>query len=387
MKKILWLASWYPNKNSPFEGDFIQRHAKALALLNPVTVIYISQGGIEQEEKKDIYVEHTTDGLTEIIYHFKFSKTGWSLLDKIRYNIIYRKKAKQLLKKYFAIHGKPEIVHVHIPLKAGLLAQWIKRKFGIDYFVTEHSSHYVPNSFDAFEKRPFLHRLMTKKVFTEAKKVSTVSLDVLEKIRKFFTINNAAIIPNVVDTSVFNYTESNIQKDNAFTFIHVSSLVSPHKNVKQIISSFAKLAANNENLKLVLVGPFNQELVSMVDGLNLNNHITFTGEIAYNSVAQCMKEADAFILFSDFENLPCVILEALCCGLPVISSDAGGIREVINNENGILVNAISEDALYNAMHTMYSQYAQYNRQMIATNGTNAFNYKKIATDFLTFYEG
>ncbi len=386
MKKILWLASWYPNKNSPFEGDFIQRHAKALALLNPVTVIYIAQGGIEQEEKKDIYIEHTTDGLTEIIYHFKFSKTGWSLLDTIRYNILYRKKAKQLLKNYFNIHGKPEILHVHIPLKAGVLAQWIKRKFGIDYFVTEHSSHYVPYSFDAFEKRPFLHRLMTQKVFTEAKKVSTVSLDVLEKIRNFFPVKNAAVIPNVVDTSLFNYNDNN-KGNTAFTFIHVSSLVSPHKNVTQIIGSFAKLAANNNNVKLVLVGPFNQDLVNMVDEHNLSPHITFTGEIAYTAVAQSMKDADAFILFSDFENLPCVILEALCCGLPVISSHAGGIREVINNENGILVNSINEQALYDAMHTMYNQYASYNRQLISINGTNAFNYKKIATDFLAFYEG
>lgn len=387
MKKILWLASWYPNKNSPFEGDFIQRHAKALALLNPVTVIYIAQGGIEQPEKKEVYIEHTTNGLTEIIYHFTFSKTGWSLLDKIRYNIIYRRKAKQLLKNYFAIHGKPDIVHVHIPLKAGLLALWVKKKWGINYFVSDHSSHYVPHSFDAFDKRPWLHRLMTGRVFTHARKVTTVSQDVQKKINTLFAVKDYTVIPNVVDTSVFNLDTVAAVYNRPFTFIHVSSLVSPHKNAKQIINSFARLVIKGYDCKLVLVGPFNQDLLETAEQLNLSNCISFTGEIGYNAVAQTMKEADAFVLFSDFENLPCVILEALCCGLPVISSDVGGIREVVTAENGILVNNITEDALYTAMQQLYTQYAVYNRPAIALNAYNTFNYKKIAADFLSFYNG
>ena len=42
---ILWLPSWYPNKSEPYSGDFIQRHAKAAALYDPVTVIFFTQFG------------------------------------------------------------------------------------------------------------------------------------------------------------------------------------------------------------------------------------------------------------------------------------------------------------------------------------------------------
>ena len=45
---VLWLPSWYPNKLAPFDGDFIQRHAKAAALYNDILVIY----AVPDEERK-----------------------------------------------------------------------------------------------------------------------------------------------------------------------------------------------------------------------------------------------------------------------------------------------------------------------------------------------
>jgi glycosyltransferase involved in cell wall biosynthesis len=77
--------------------------------------------------------------------------------------------------------------------------------------------------------------------------------------------------------------------------------------------------------------------------------IEFTGEIAYEEVAKAMQQADCLLLFSHIENSPCVIGEALCCGLPVIASRVGGIPELIDEQNGILVPAADETALLNAM--------------------------------------
>jgi glycosyltransferase involved in cell wall biosynthesis len=48
---------------------------------------------------------------------------------------------------------------------------------------------------------------------------------------------------------------------------------------------------------------------------------------------QKCKKADAFILFSRHENFPCVVIEALCCGLPVVASNVGGIAEAVDETN------------------------------------------------------
>ena len=76
MNKILWLCSWYPHPGDPFEGDFIQRHAKALSLYAPVTVFYVSQEGSSKDVKKDKNIEQQTDGVSENIIFFRFKKTG-----------------------------------------------------------------------------------------------------------------------------------------------------------------------------------------------------------------------------------------------------------------------------------------------------------------------
>src|SRR5947207_14726844 len=51
-KKILWLVSWYPNKTDPFDGDFIQRHAKVAALYHDIHVLFIKQSESREEAEK-----------------------------------------------------------------------------------------------------------------------------------------------------------------------------------------------------------------------------------------------------------------------------------------------------------------------------------------------
>ena len=70
-KKILWLVSWYPNKNDRFDGDFIQRHARAAAIYHDVHVIFVTD--TEMEKAMDEEWNYAT-GLTEQIIYFKKKK-------------------------------------------------------------------------------------------------------------------------------------------------------------------------------------------------------------------------------------------------------------------------------------------------------------------------
>ena len=78
-----------------------------------------------------------------------------------------------------------------------------------------------------------------------------------------------------------------------------------------------------------------------------------------------MQKADVLVLFSEMENAPCVISEALCCGLPVISSAVAGIPEMLNIENGLMVDFGDEKGLVVAMAKAIEANGTWDREKIA----------------------
>ena len=83
--------------------------------------------------------------------------------------------------------------------------------------------------------------------------------------------------------------------------------------------------------------------------------------------------------------MPCVILESLCCGTPVISTTVGGIAEVINDSNGFLINDNIVE-LATAMESMITNYAKYNRKQIAQNAQTKFSYNVIGKTYYDLYQ-
>jgi glycosyltransferase involved in cell wall biosynthesis len=106
--------------------------------------------------------------------------------------------------------------------------------------------------------------------------------------------------------------------------------------------------------------------------------VAFFGPRNASDVAFQMQEADAFVLFSEMENAPCVISEALCCGLPVISSSVAGIPEMVNVENGLLVDSMDEAALTLAMEKAYLDHANWNRKAIAEDAASKYAQNAVA---------
>ena len=123
----------------------------------------------------------------------------------------------------------------------------------------------------------------------------------------------------------------------------------------------------------------------MIDDLKLNSVVSCRGEISYRQVAMEMQQASAFVMFSRHENFPCVMVEALCCGLPVIGTSVGGVAEAINENNGIIVLSENEDELLSAMNTMMNEYQKYNREKIAFDAQQKYSYSAIGKQFFDLY--
>lgn len=378
-KKILWLVSWYPNINDRFDGDFIQRHARAAAIFHDIHVLFITEAYIEEDVKQNIQV---ATGLTEQFIYYK-KKSGFFRQLKKQWN--WKHLFQKSIQDYISKYGLPDKVHVHIPWKAGLMGLWMQKKFGINYMISEHWGIYNKDVENNFESKPAITKRLLKEIYRKAEKVIAVSHFLADNIQSTFGKQPIQILPNVVDTTLFFHQK---EKYSKFSFIHVSNMV-PLKNVDLILKAFKQLLdenGTNNDLQLILIGNRNHEYVKFAASLGLlNSSVFFRGEVLYNEVAEEMRRSHCFVLFSDSETFSCVSAEALCSGLPVISSSVGALPELINDSNGILVRPGNTEELAEAMRRVWKEQVRFNPKQISEMASRSYGYSSIAAEFDRLY--
>lgn len=376
---VLWLVSWYPGKTDVFNGDFIERHARAVAAFVPVVVVFVSKDA-SLEKGKIIIEKETAVNLT--VYRGYYGPSSLPLSEQIYSSFRYFYLQKRIFNQIKEQIGLPDLVHVHIAFKAGIFARYLKSKYHISYIITEHWTGYYKKSPNSIYKAGFSPKLLTKWVLKGASLLLPVAHKLGETVNQLTRINYK-VIPNVVDTNLFFYTPSLKQKPK---FIHPSTM-SYVKNPDGILRAVIELHQEGYEFELLMVGGVSNSLLELAKKSGgLERYIFFKKEIPYTQVATEMQNSSALILFSRFENLPCVILEALCCGLPVISTDVGGIKEVINGTNGILIESEDEKALKNALREMIGNYHLFDRKKIALDSAETFAYSSIGKQILDSYK-
>jgi glycosyltransferase involved in cell wall biosynthesis len=122
----------------------------------------------------------------------------------------------------------------------------------------------------------------------------------------------------------------------------------PIKNVALAIDAMARIAQADPLAHLVIAGdgPEAASLRAHAARVGLADRVRFVGRVAHEDLAPLYRAADLFLLSSDFDNSPNVVLEAMACGLAVVATDVGGVGEyVIRDRGGALVPARDAAAL------------------------------------------
>jgi len=383
--KVLFLSRWYPHKNDPMYGIFVQRHAEAVSLYCEVASLYI-QEDINFKGKGFEIDQFWLNGIFTIIVYYK-KRTKNSLIFGKFFNVLNFLKAYNLgwkiLKKQ---NFKPDIIHVNILARTGLIAFYFKLFKKIPYIVTEHWSKYFDNS---GSYSGFLRKLITKIIVNKANAITTVTLHLMEAMKaNKLKNNNYFVIPNVVDVDKFIPLE-NKKKTAKIRIIHVSCFEEASKNISGIIRSVQKLSLKRQDFELRLVGDGidKKRLENYAQELGVKDtFVYFDGLMEGQILIDFFNSADFLVLFSNYENLPVIIVEAFACGLPVLSTDVGGIKEHLNEERGILVEAGDENAFIEKLDSMLSNYSNYNSKKIREYAVSNFSNKVIGKSFYTIYD-
>ncbi|MFH1611879.1 MAG: glycosyltransferase family 1 protein [bacterium] len=135
----------------------------------------------------------------------------------------------------------------------------------------------------------------------------------------------------------------------------------PHKNLERLILSFDKLSGDYPDLKLVLVGEldyFYKRLQEYVSGFNpkTTNNIIFTDLVSDNELNNLYKNASLYVFPSEYEGFGLPPLEAMSCGLPVVSSNASCLPEILGN-SAIYFNPVSVDDMVDKIKKVFNNRA------------------------------
>lgn len=124
----------------------------------------------------------------------------------------------------------------------------------------------------------------------------------------------------------------------------------PQKNQKMLIQVFCNVLKRYPDYELYIYGegPSREELEQFIEKLGIRNHVFLPGNV--KDIHDRIKDAEIFVLSSDYEGMPNALIEAMCLGLPVISTKVSGATDlIINDKNGILVEVNSLEQLQAAM--------------------------------------
>lgn len=379
---ILVIPSAYPTKEFPLSSIFYKEQALAVKEAgNKVGVIFsetrrVSRVNYNMIKKNHFQIKsYNEDGLITYRLH------GWNIFTMrgmLGINF-WVKQSLNLFEKYIKKEGIPDIIHVHSAIYGGLVAVEIKKRYGIPFIITEHSSSVLQGELRSHDI-PIL-----KEVYDNANKVISVGGALKNSIKKY-TNNEVYVIPNIVDISRFSIAPIN-KKNDTFTFISICHL-KDNKNVDLTIKAFAEVLKTYKNAKLIVVGDGSEKstLIEIAKNLNIIDRIDFVGAISREELNNYINKANAFVLPSKYETFGIAYIEALACGLPIITTKCGGPEDFFNEKIGYMIPVGDLKELEKAMIDVIKNIDKFKDSYLREYVESRFSKKVVSEKIINVYK-
>lgn len=380
---VIMIPSWFSKVEDKTKGSFFLDQAIALQKQNVKISILYSEA---DRSLKNF-------NLSSLIKnHFQISKDkekniliyryhGWNIYPKtkkLKLNFLTYTYFK-LLKQYINENGVPDLIHAQSSIWAGYIAYKIYEKCKIPYIITEHFTGFQRGIIDENQKK------LAQKAFINSKYNAAVSRPFANFLQNYFKIK-FNVIYNTIDTNFFCFKE-NENDLKYFTFINVSFLTYK-KGIDILINAFYKAFNNNKNIRLKLIGDGEERiyLEKMVRELNLQDRIFFLGNRDRNYIKNELLNSNVYVCSSREETFGVSLIEAMSCGLPVISTICGGPEDFVNSKVGILVKKNDVDALTKALINIYNNYYLYDKLFIRNYIKERFDFNIISKEIINIYK-
>lgn len=394
---ILHLLSWFPTPDDPTLGNFCVRMIDALPEECHSIILSVCDG---KDMKKSFEVKEI-EGTHHTHVQIYIRPPKVNAIRKMKMLRMYQYGLHYIKKRFF----KPDLIHLHVTYPLGQVALMWKKLYGYKYVITEHWTIYQPQNKDVL-----VGGLKKKivKIANNAELIMPVSLDLQRCMEGHGVHNRFKVIYNLVNTDMFKLRQTPCIDSNLPTnlrrndmqgsvkndmhvwkkrILHISTLRDEAKNFSGILRVIDRLRQQRDDFELHVIHDYESPIFkAFVKEHHLDNCVFFHGKKTSAEVAKAYQQADFFVLFSNFENLPCVIVEAFASGVPVLSTAVGGIAEILSPERGILIPQGDEDALLQSMNQMLDHSSEYNHAAIRDYAIKTFAAQYIGQQIFEAYK-
>lgn len=239
---------------------------------------------------------------------------------------------------------KPDVIHTHLGALQYCLPWALTH--GVKLL---HTVHNVPDK----EMSPGVVKGAVSWIYRTGRAVPVAISDHNRRlIAEYYGLpdDSVALVNNPVDVEFFHPPIQGDADSRRFDFINVAGM-RPQKNQRLLLHAFARVVSSHPESLLCIVGDGveRQTLEELVAELGISASVELVGQASERAVVRdLLWSSKAFVLSSDYEGLPLSAIEAMACGLPVISTNVGGMSDIVQG-NGVLVPAGDLDSLAGAM--------------------------------------
>jgi glycosyltransferase involved in cell wall biosynthesis len=348
--RVLVLPKWYPWPDRPVFGLFCREHARAAALHHDVRVLAFTPQKLHGVYR--LWEDHEEPvPTTRLIYRRPFFRPAAMLTQLLGMREVVRR-------------FKPDLIHAHV-FEAGFAAVMLAQRLdNVPVVVTEHFTAFQRGLVTGYDLK------LARYAFRHADLVTPVSEDLRRQLELVEPQGRYRVVPNVVDPSIFHPGDR--RTSGPLRLLNVASL-DEKKRHTDLLDAVARLKLDY-TLEIAGEGELADRLQGRAEYLGLDR-VRFLGAQSQQQIAERMRAADVFVLSSEFENLPVVLLEATASGLPIVATDVGGVPEIVDDTNGILVPPRDPAALAEAIETVADR--EFDRDALAARARDRYGIEAV----------
>lgn len=269
-----------------------------------------------------------------------------------------------------------DVVHAHTALMDGSAAARIADRFGIPFVLTEHTG-----PFTALTEHP-ANRRLTEAAINRADLVLAVSDKLRRDIIREVHVSHPeriSILGNGVDPDLFQPGAHAVSDNGTIRAIWIGGYV-PVKQPVMLLEAFASAAAKEPRLRLTMVGHgvLEAAVAKRLGELGLTDRVTMLPSAGRVQVAEHLRSHHFLVLSSETETFGMVVLEALACGRPVLTTRCGGPEETLDGRERGEVVENDRESLAEGFLTMSRRLREFDPHALAAYAHGRFGYPRIA---------